>query len=45
MLSTVGYEIEKPVAVLIFLGKKEVDCSTRFANFDFYKIINIELIK
>ena len=43
--SVVGYEIEKPVAVLIVLGEKEEDCSTRFTNFDFYKIINIELIK
>lgn len=43
--SVVGYEIEKPVAVLIVLGEKEEDCSIRFANLDFFEITDIELIK
>lgn len=43
--SVVGYEIEKPVPVLIVLGKKEEDCSTRFAGLDFFEIADIELIK
>ena len=43
--SVVGYEIEKPVPVLIVLGKKEEDCSARFTNLDFFEIAEIELIE
>jgi hypothetical protein len=43
--SVVGYEIKKPVAVLIVLGEKEEDCSSRFSDIDFYKITEIQLIQ
>jgi hypothetical protein len=43
--SVVGYEIEKPVPVLIVLGEKEEDCSTYYAGLEFYEIADIELIK
>lgn len=41
----VGYEIDKPVLVLIVLGEKEEDCSSRFTNVDFYEVIDIKLIE
>ena len=43
--SVVGYEIEKPVPVLIVLGKKEEDCSSRNSGIDYYEVADIELIK
>ena len=43
--SVVGFEFQKPVPVLIVLGEKEEDCSSRFTNIDFYEIIDIKLIE
>jgi len=43
--SVVGYEIEKPVPVLIVLGEKEEDCSSRDTNIDFYRVRDIKLIE
>ena len=41
----VGYEINKPVPVLLILGEKEEDCSSRITNIDFYEVIDIKLIE
>ena len=41
----VGHEINEPVPVLIVLGNKEEDCSSRFTNMNFYEIIDIKLIE
>ncbi len=43
--SVVGYEIEKPVPVLIVLDEKKEDCSSRNSGIDFYEVADIELIK
>lgn len=41
----VGHEIKESVPVIIVLGEKEEDCSSRTTNMDFYDITDIKLIE